>query len=479
MALSGHSPTLHESSLVPPPDTTGGVIFLRIDAAGLADARGMRLEPLSILLQFQNPVDPSGFLTPPVYASATLLVAATSQAVDLHPCAHMAHRLSVPDCILLPGLVNAHSHLDLTSIGPIPRDPQAPFSDWLASVIQQRPTNDDQIAASVRLGIAKSLAGGVVAVGDIVGCPSSGPTAAGALQLAASSLQGIAFCEFFAIGSREQANTERFIRYIQALAEQWPQSSRVRLGVSPHAPYSVGSSAYRACAQLGLPLATHLAESLEERQFIAQGSGPQRQLLESLGLWTDNLLTSVGQGLHPVEHTLPLLDRAQSPTLCVHLNDLMQHDLPRQEHLIEQLKLSGVSVVYCPNASNYFGTPDVCGPHAYQELLRAGVPVCLGTDSIMNLPPDRAEVAISTWHEARLLVQRDGLMPTQALELITTAGAVALGLDPQRFVFQPGQKPAGLSLVQRPDTFGPNRSISDSPALFWGLDPPTLLLVGT
>lgn len=479
MALSGHSPTLHESSLVPPPDTTGGVIFLRIDAAGLADARGMRPEPISVLLRFDNPVDPTGFLAPPVHASATLLLIGTPLAVDLHPCALMAHRLSMPDCILLPGLVNAHSHLDLTSIGPMSRDPQAPFSDWLAGVILQRPRTDDQIAASVSLGIAKSLAGGVVAVGDISGCPSSGPTAVGALQLAGSSLQGIAFCEFFAIGSREQANTERFIRFIHALAEQWPQSSGIRLGVSPHAPFSVGCNAYRACAQLGLPLATHLAESLEEREFIAQGDGPQRHLLENLGLWTEDLLTSVGQGLHPVEHTLPLLDRAQSPTLCVHLNDLMQHDLPRQEQLIEQLKHAGVSVVYCPQASDYFGAPDACGVHAYQQLLQAGVPVCLGTDSIINLPPDQAKLVISPWYEARLLVQRDGLSTTQALELITTAGAVALGLDPSRFIFQSGCRPGGLSLVKCPETPGQNRPISDSPASFWGLNPPTLLLVGT
>lgn len=455
--------------------------FLRLDTAGL----NHHLEPTSILLRFDQPIDLRELGKPPHPQSQPesrfeLIARAKPDHLDAHPQVAHAHRLSCPNAVALPGLVNAHTHLDLTSIGPQPIDPQAPFADWLAEVMVGRPTDPEALASAVRTGIELSQAGGVVAVGDIAGCPSSGLSDAAPLALAESSLSGISFVEFFAIGARESHAIEAFDRFFRELCARWPSGSRVRPGLSPHAPYTVGLAGYRASAQLaqklGLRVCTHLAESIEERSFIADATGPQCDLLASFGHWDDDLRAIIGRGQHPIEHTLGAWEQGAdvslqntSPLLAVHLNDLGEAE--QRHHLAGMLKAAGVIVVYCPRASTYFGSASELGPHPYRELIEAGVKVCLGTDSIINLPPEQAARGITPWHDARLLVQRDGLSTHTALEAMTTLGASALGLDASRFTLEKGTFPAGLGLVELPAKSG-------LLGVFAAEQPPTLLLNG-
>jgi cytosine/adenosine deaminase-related metal-dependent hydrolase len=168
-------------------------------------------------------------------------------------------------------------------------------------------------------------------------------------------------------------------------------------------------------------------------------------MLERLGLWSDALLEHFGRGRTPIEHLAPVL--TGSGYLLAHVNDLGEDPT----RAIGVLRASGASVVYCPRASAYFDAPTHFGPHRYREMLAAGINVCLGTDSIVNLPPgcERPEgCGISLLDEARLLSRRDRTDPTLLLEMATRNGARALGwTDDTRFSLGAGSRPLGLVAV--------------------------------
>jgi cytosine/adenosine deaminase-related metal-dependent hydrolase len=331
-------------------------------------------------------------------------------------------------------MVNAHTHLDLTTVGPYELG-RGDFPRFLNHVRTHRPSTPDAIAHAVRLGIDLSLAGGVVAVGDIAGCPPSGPSAVPFHALAESPLAGITYIEFFGIGPRDLDRCRAALDTVAALAP----TTHVRPGLSPHAPYTVSPRAYRAAldfaARHRLPLTTHLAESAAEREFIAQGTGPHRALLEAIGLWSDDLLADYARGNTPIAHLAPLLDEfAHAKPLAVHANDIPDADLPR---------LKG-PLAFCPRSSAYFAAERDFGPHRYTDLLAAGVNVCLGTDSIINLPAraaDPAQGGISVLDEARFLYRRDRTPPATLLRMMTTAAADALSLPAADYRFAPPGEP--------------------------------------
>jgi cytosine/adenosine deaminase-related metal-dependent hydrolase len=212
-----------------------------------------------------------------------------------------------------------------------------------------------------------------------------------------------------------------------------------------------------------LPLATHLAESPQEHEFIAQARGPHRRFLESLGLWEDRMLEEIGQCHTPVEHMAGLL--RESPFLCAHVNDCSDGD-------IAILAKTPTSVAYCPRASDYFAAHEHFGPHRYRDMLAAGINVCLGTDSIINLPAGTER--LSTLDEARFLYRRDKTDPVTLLRLATMNGAKALGLNENAFAFTVGSPLAGLVAVP----FEPRDGVSPLAAALESDSAPELLLIG-
>jgi cytosine/adenosine deaminase-related metal-dependent hydrolase len=287
--------------------------------------------------------------------------------------------------------------------------------------------------------VALSLAGAVVAVGDIGGAALGRPTLAPWNALRGALGLGVSFVEFFAIGRGEGPSRERLSQLLHDNRQVFDTPGQgVRVGVQPHAPTTVSRGMYEWVMDrvgAGVPVCTHLAETVEEQEFIAEGRGPQRAFLESLGLWDDAVLAELGTGATPVAHLAPVL--ARRPVLCAHVNDAGDED-------IATLARTRTSVVYCPRASAYFGAHDRFGPHRYREMLEAGVNVCLGTDSVINLP---SRERISTWDEARFLRRRDGTNVVSLLRMATVNGAVGLGLDPALFTFAPGPL-AGLVAVR-------------------------------
>ncbi len=315
--------------------------------------------------------------------------------------------VDLPSSVLVPGLVNAHAHLDLTHLGPV--NYGGDFVNWIRFVRTGRAVDSVDIAASVRRGAALADTGGTALVGDIAGAGSLIP----AQVLREVGMAGVSYVEVFGVGRSQGAAVER----IRALCAEYGQADGpVRVGVQPHAPYSCGPQVYRAASSSGLPCATHLAETLDEELFTRRGEGAFADLLRSIGVWDDTMTPS---GRHPVEHVAEALGEA--PFVAAHLNYVDMEHLP-------MLARWGVHVVYCPRASTYFGHP-VPGraPHRYRDMLEAGVNVCLGTDSMLCLDtPER----ISVLDEMRLLHRRDGVDPRLLLRMATVNGAAALGFDP-------------------------------------------------
>lgn len=417
---------------------------LRLDADALIDAAGVDCSPGSLLLALQPAVEAAfgSFRR----ARMRVLAAGPRLMVDAR-AKGLGHPTDLPHRrvhgILTPAFVNAHTHLDLTHIGPTPHDPKLGFAPFVKLVVFNRRQDEEGIAASVRRGVELSLAGGVVAIGDICGQTRSGPTAAAWRAMAACPVLGVGYLEYFGMGKGELSAIDNMTRVFETLHQEGSLAADlpVRVGLQPHAPYSVSlrgyDFAYRMAEQFGLPLATHLAETPEERQFIAHGDGPKRKMFEDLGIWDDSALEFIGRGKTPVAHLADHLSRR--PMLAVHLNDLSDAD-------IATLALSSATAAYCPRSSEYFGNHDHFGPHRYRDLLAAGVPVALGTDSVINLPPGAGTDAcgMSTLDEARRLFVRDRADPRALLAMITTSGARALGLNPKAFTFADDAPLAGL-----------------------------------
>lgn len=391
------------------------------------------------------------------------------------------------DAVLLPGLVNAHTHLDLTDIGPRPHDPANGFMPWIDMVRRERPTDDAAIAAAVRRGISLSLAGGTAAVGDIAGAPRATPSTIPFQTLAESSIASVSYIEFFAIGNGLQRGMEAMTntalpalgRSVAARYERGEAAVSARFGLQPHAPNTVALAGYQHALEMAgpprnFPVCTHLAESPEEREFIARARGPQRDLLESLGLWNDAVAAEVGRGLSPIEYLSPVLESARrqwTPFTVVHCNDVTDADL-------DILARTGTRVVYCPRASDYFGAPDRLGPHRYRDMMARNITVALGTDSIINLPPstlgdgaDPKSGAISILDEMRYLHRRDRVDAATLFSMATLHGASALDSPPRDFQLTPSCTPLSVIAVDVSNTRigGGNSSESNDPRS-WVLD---------
>ncbi len=334
--------------------------------------------------------------------------------------------------VLLPAFVNAHTHLDLTHIGPRPYDPRDGFDSWLQMILAERRHDDAPIRASVLRGVERCLAGGVVAVGDIAGVGRTEPLE----ELRASPLAGESYIEFFGLGARQRDAADAIAAVV---AQHLADDQSVRLGLSPHAPYTAGPALCQHAGDSGLPVCTHLAESDAERRFVEQGDGPMRTLLDALGVLDDDAPADFGRGKRPIAHLADAL-RAR-PWLLAHVCDASDDE-------IALLAETNASVAYCPRSSSYFAHHAVLGPHRYRDMLAAGVNVCLGTDSIVNLPPaERGAPTLGVLDEMRFLSQRDHTDPRTLLAMGTVNGAAALALDPERFTLTPGEK-AGLTSVR-------------------------------
>jgi len=306
-----------------------------------------------------------------------------------------------PGGLLVPGLVNCHTHLELTHLAG--RTSEREFPRWIRTIRALKDaTTPDEFRRSAEQGVRDSWAAGVTCVAD------TGSTGAVMHALHALGGRGICYHEVFgpdpAQARTSLADLEQSLTRLGPLA-----SSQVRLGVSPHAPYTVSEPLYRAVDDLarsmGLPLATHLAESREETELVRDGSGAFADALRARGIAVHP------QDRSPVQYLLRLgvLERATGwGWLCIHCVQVDEPD-------IAALRDAGVAVAHCPRSNLAHGH----GAAPFAAFRRAGLRVGLGTDSVVSTGD------VSLWPEAAAA----GLAGADALRMLTLEGARALGLE--------------------------------------------------
>lgn len=326
-----------------------------------------------------------------------------------------AVHIKLPNVLVLPRMANAHAHLDMTAVGPRPYTGQ--FDQWLMDVLKDCPKEDD-VTPCVTQGWQDSIASGVGLIGDIARYPQS----AVALAYANPGYHAVAFQEFFGQGNRQPTAIEQLNTAALTLTTLH-QNTGLITGLQPHAPYSAGLDLYQAAADAShrhpLRLSTHLAETLEEDQFIRHATGMYRELLTRINKWDDSI-TAHHQS--PVQRLAKVLGEAH--WLVAHCNYVDDAD-------IQTLTDTQTSVAYCPVASRYFGHRK----HRYRDMLDAGVNVCLGTDSLMCQPADEAQ-PMGIIAQMRCLFEHDQTDPALLLKMATTNGSKALGADKALVTFQ-------------------------------------------
>lgn len=308
--------------------------------------------------------------------------------------------LDMSDCAILPGLINAHTHLELSFLkDKVPFD--GSFVGWILKIAPARRACQDDLATVIARACDESLAAGVTTVGDICFANKAWT------YLKKSPMRKVCFAEAF--GLCNDVTSQK--TYLETCIADTPVDELLRLGLTPHAPYTAGKALYELAAQLAakhhLPLTTHLAETCEEILFTTEGTGPLVAFLRAYEALPPDY-SPVGR--RPIPYFLDVNLQAQ-PFLLAHVNYLTDEELAA-------LARTNHSVAYCPRSHRFFQHP----PHRFVEMMRRGVNVCLGTDSLAS------NTSLSILDEMRFLNREfPQLAPATILRMATLNGAGALG----------------------------------------------------
>lgn len=313
------------------------------------------------------------------------------------------------DSIVLPGLINAHCHLDYTEMaGLIP--PPKSFPDWIKALLALKAAwSYSDYAQSWLQGARMLRRSGVTTVGDIEAVPELLPEV-----WSATPLRIISFLEMTGIrrGRSPAEILRETIDRIDSLS-----SERSQTGLSPHAPYSTSPELLRRSSQIarerGWRVATHVAESEPEFEMFMNRRGPLFEWLKAQRNMNDCGMRSPVQHLHSCGLLTPRF-------LAIHVNYLAPGDA-------DLLAQAGASVVHCPQSHFYFRHQ----PFPFEELSRAGVNVCLGTDSLASVVRrPKQKVHLSLFAEMqRFAAHFPSARPQQILEMVTRNAAKSLGFE--------------------------------------------------
>ena len=371
---------------------------------------------------------------PPIRDGAVALDG--DRIVAVGSVAELGEGTRFPEAVILPGFVNAHSHLEYAVYNGF--GDGLSFAPWILDHMERKGRIGlDEMAAIARAGAFECLRSGVTTVGD---CSFSGAAAPACAEL---GLRAIVYLEVF---GRDGSELEgRFSQHRESVEPYL--DSRVKLGVSPHAPYTCSPELYAACLELDLPLATHLNESSDELEWLANGQGPWETLA----------------GVLPP----PLGDtgiRALAKRGLLSSRIVAAHCVKVSSEEIELLTEHDVAVVHCPRSNAFLG----CGVAPLAELRAAGLRIGLGMDSPASTPSfDMFDEMRAALYAARAREERpDALSTAAVLELATLGSAGALGLEDEVGSLAPG-KQADLTVV----------SLAGSPFLPWE-DPVTATVLG-
>lgn len=342
--------------------------------------------------------------------------------------------LDLGNVAITPGFTNAHTHLELDPLehGDNLSEPVVDEVAWLKQIVQHRrsTTSDDQAAAAQR-NLASSLDAGTTMLADT--------TTAGLSWQAIheSGVRGVVFAEMIGLSrSRSLETNQQAWEWISSLGRSEDRDSRLRPGLSPHAPYSTAGWLYNRAASSRLPLSTHLAELPEELDLLSRGDGGLKTFLQDIGAWDEDWQPI---GPRPADY-VRRGELRQADWIIAHGTYLDQEDFwqLRPEAAPDGQR---VAVAYCPRTHALFGH----APHPFREMLARGVVVCLGTDSLASSP------SLSILDEMRFLHRREpDLAGELLLTMATLFGAWALRAESVAGSLKPG-KSADLAIIGLPD----------------------------
>jgi len=338
------------------------------------------------------------------------------------------------DAVLLPALVNAHTHLELSWMaGRVP--PAASLAEWIRDLLRVRragaPGGADAEARASREAAAAMAAAGTALVGDV----SNSLTCVRAL--AEHRLGGVVFHELIGFNAVDPAGMVR---------DAWNRVSEVEndlggrfsknvkrpprsFSVVAHAPYSVSPALFAEIIRRARPgpLAIHLGESIEEIEFLRTGRGPIRHMLEELGVWSG---TWRAPACDPVEyvHRLGYLQPGLLAVHAVHLAD----------DALERLRRAGATVVTCPRSNARVGA----GLPRLSHFYATRVPVAVGTDSLAST------ASLNLFDELSVMRRiAPDVAAAALLDSATRQGAVALGLGDDYGAIEPGRRAALIAVA--------------------------------
>ena len=362
-----------------------------------------------------------------------------AQVVDLNAL----NRRNGGGVAVLPGLVNAHTHLEFSHLASPLGQPGMQFPSWIREVIRYRLTRDsesvspDEVPSAFLNGLRECVQAGTTALGDITKPDARWQSGRTEREKDSINCGVTAFLEFLGLACD---------RHELAMAELEASSQRLRrekpawgTGISPHAPYSTHWQLVQALCQHArdhsLPLAMHLAESPEELELLQSHRGPFYELLRDIGAWNPE---GVPRGATTLDYLKQLAIAPRS--LVIHGNYLTREEVQFIAGFKERM-----SVVYCPRTHTFFQH----GDYPLARLLSAGVNVALGTDSRASNPD------LDLMREMRHVADKH---PDVRVETIvrmgTIHGATALGQHNRAGTLEPG-KDADLALFalteERPD----------------------------
>lgn len=326
-----------------------------------------------------------------------------------------------PGCILMPGLVNAHTHLELTNfpewLNRSSHDNEScSYVDWIIKVIKVKSGVDlNALSASLVKGLKICLQSGTTMVGDILSDRQLIPFYSN------SPLSGRIYLEF--IGQ----DPTRYSHLLQTIDQDINSLSGNFLpGISPHAPFTVSkallNTLLNAAQSRAIPLTMHLSESVEETSFFKDTSGLVAENLYHFVGWEQYLPCPMG--VTPAEW----LDSSGALTpdlLAVHGVHLCNSD-------IQRIKINGSSIVLSPRSNHNL---DV-GRAPVELMVKAGIPLSLGTDSLAS------NSSLSLWDEMRFLLDTfpGTFSPADAVEMATIGGARAIKRDHDAGSLEPGKQ---------------------------------------
>jgi aminodeoxyfutalosine deaminase len=354
------------------------------------------------------------------------IIKSISRTTLFRPSAAGATAEDLGNVAVLPGLINTHTHLELSWLrGRVPAANR--FTDWVKTLVGIRRGTEQlitpEIVAPVRGAIRELCASGTAAVGDVSN------SLAAVEPMKEAGLQGVVFHELLGFNERDG-------RLIEATRERRAAAAHhgIQITLAPHAPYSTSVELFkairRAVSSSDCPImSVHLGESPEEVELLETGGGPWRGMLGAIGAWRDDWEV-------PACGPVQFLERHG----VIDSHTLVVHGVQLDDRSLHRLKALEATLVTCPRSNRWVGV----GYPPIDRFYRSGVAVAVGTDSLASVEDLNLFSELKTM---RYLAQ--AVPARQLLESATLVGAKALGLDRELGSLTPG-KQAELVAVTLP-----------------------------